>query len=95
MGCLIPLVLDLPPFLVTLAGMFLARGMGFVVQPAVARASTIPFSSKHITENLSIHLTERVSVPFTATCYFAIFVAALFVAHYTGFGRSGHPRAGR
>ena len=32
MGCLIRWF-DLPPFLVTLAGMFFARGMGFVVHP--------------------------------------------------------------
>ena len=46
-----------------------------------------PFFLQHITENLSVHITERVSLPFTATCYLLIFVAALFVAHYTRFGR--------
>ena len=85
MGCLIRWF-ELPPFLVTLAGMFLARGMGFVVHPQ-SLGIEHPFFLKHITEDLSIHLTERVSVPFTATCYLVIFVAALFVAHYTRFGR--------
>jgi galactofuranose transport system permease protein len=46
-----------------------------------------PFFLKHITEDLSIHLTERVSVPFTATCFVVILLAALLVAHYTPFGR--------
>ena len=42
---------------------------------------------KHIMEDLSIHLTERVSVPFTATCFVIILIVALGVAHYTPFGR--------
>jgi ribose/xylose/arabinose/galactoside ABC-type transport system permease subunit len=85
MGCLIRWF-ELPPFLVTLAGMFLVRGMGFVVNPQ-SLGIEHPFFLQHITEDLSIHLTERVSLPFTAICYVVIFVAALFVAHYTRFGR--------
>jgi simple sugar transport system permease protein len=85
MGCLIRWF-ELPPFLVTLAGMFLARGMGFVVHPQ-SLGIEHPFFLKHITEDLSIHLTERVSVPFTATCFVFIFLVALLVAHYTPFGR--------
>ena len=85
MGCLIRWF-ELPPFLVTLAGMFLARGMGFVVHPQ-SLGIEHPFFLKHITEDLSIHLTERVSVPFTATCFVVILLVALLVAHYTPFGR--------
>ena len=85
MGCLIRWF-ELPPFLVTLAGMFLARGMGFVVHPQ-SLGIEHPFFLQHITEDLSIHLTERVSLPFTATCYLVILLVALFVAHYTPFGR--------
>jgi galactofuranose transport system permease protein len=85
MGCLIQWF-ELPPFLVTLAGMFLARGMGFVVHPR-SLGIEHPFFLKHITEDLSIHLTERVSVPFTATCFLVILLAALLVAHDTPFGR--------
>ena len=85
MGCLIQWF-ELPPFLVTLAGMFFARGMGFVVHPQ-SLGIEHPFFLKHITEDLSIHLTERVSVPFTATCFVVILLVALLVAHYTPFGR--------
>ena len=42
MGCLIRWF-ELPPFLVTLAGMFLARGMGFVVHPQSLRHRTSLF----------------------------------------------------
>jgi galactofuranose transport system permease protein len=85
MGCLIQWF-ELPPFLVTLAGMFLARGMGFVVHPQ-SLGIEHPFFLKHITEDLSIHLTQRVSVPFTATCFVVILLLALLVARYSPFGR--------
>ena len=77
---------QLPPFLVTLAGMFLARGLGFVVHPQ-SLGITHPFFLERVTESLAIPLNEDVSVPFTATCYAAIFLVALVVAHYTKFGR--------
>ena len=41
---------ELPPFLVTLAGMFLARGMGFVVYPQ-SLAISHPFFLEKITES--------------------------------------------
>jgi simple sugar transport system permease protein len=85
MGFLIR-VFNLPPFLVTLAGMFLARGLGFVVHPQ-SLGITHPFFLEQVTEGLSIPLNDRISLPFTATCYAAIFLVAVVVAHYTRFGR--------
>ena len=85
MGLLIR-VFQLPPFLVTLAGMFLARGLGFMVQPQ-SLGITHPFFLERITESFAINLNDKVSIPFTATCYVVIFLLALFVAHYTKFGR--------
>lgn len=85
MGLLIR-VFQLPPFLVTLAGMFLARGLGFVIAPQSV-GITHPFFLEKISEGLAIPLNDRVSIPFTATCYVGIFLIALFVAHYTKFGR--------
>lgn len=85
MGVLIR-VYQLPPFLVTLAGMFLARGLGFMVEPQ-SLGITHPFFLETVTEKLAIPLNNRISVPFTATCYIAIFLIAVFVAHYTKFGR--------
>ena len=49
---------------------------------------THSFFLEEITEKLAIPLNDRVSIPFTATCYVGVFVIALFVAHYTKFGRS-------
>ncbi len=85
MGILIQ-AFNLPPFLVTLAGMFLVRGLGFIVHPQ-SLGITHPFFLERITEDLAIPLNDRVSIPFTATCYVAIFFLAFFVAHYTRFGR--------
>jgi len=86
MGVLI-CAFELPPFLVTLAGMFLARGLGFIVHPQ-SLGITHPFFLERVTEGLSITINDRVSIPFTATCYVAVFLVALVVAHYTRFGRT-------
>jgi ribose/xylose/arabinose/galactoside ABC-type transport system permease subunit len=85
MGFLIT-IFEMPPFLVTLAGMFLARGLGFIVHPQ-SLGITHPFFLERVTEGLSIPLNDRVSIPFTATCYVAVFLLALIAAHYTRFGR--------
>jgi ribose/xylose/arabinose/galactoside ABC-type transport system permease subunit len=85
MGFLIQ-TFQLPAFLVTLAGMFLARGLGFVVH-SESLGITHPFFLERVNEGLSIPINDRVSIPFTATCYVGVFVIALFVAHYTRFGR--------
>jgi simple sugar transport system permease protein len=77
---------ELPPFLVTLAGMFLARGLGFMIHPQ-SLSIKHPFFLHFINEKLSIPLDESVRWPFTATCYVVIFVIAVVVAHYTKFGR--------
>ena len=78
---------ELPSFLVTLAGMFLARGLGFIVHPQ-SLGITHPFFLDRVTNGLAIPLNDRVSIPFTATCYIGIFVVALIGAHYTRFGRT-------
>jgi simple sugar transport system permease protein len=85
MGCLIQWF-ELPPFLVTLAGMFFVRGLGFIIHPQSAGIKH-PFFLQFINESLSLPLGARVNWPFTATCYFIAFLAAIVVAHYTKFGR--------
>lgn len=85
MGVLIR-VFELPPFLVTLAGMFLVRGLGFKIH-SQSLGITHPFFLERISEGWSISLNDRVSIPFTATFYIVFFLLALVVAHYTRFGR--------
>jgi simple sugar transport system permease protein len=78
---------ELPSFLVTLAGMFLVRGLGFVICPQ-SLGIKHPFFTQVVNETLSLPLSTRVSWPFTATCCVLIFLAALVVAHHTKFGRN-------
>jgi galactofuranose transport system permease protein len=85
MGCCIRFF-ELPPFLVTLAGMFLARGLGFVVH-SQSLGIQHPFFLETVTTKLSLNLSERVSFPFTASCFVVVLLIAMFFAHYTRFGR--------
>ncbi|HXT10969.1 MAG TPA: galactofuranose ABC transporter, permease protein YjfF [Candidatus Angelobacter sp.] len=86
MGYLIA-AFELPPFLVTLAGLFLFRGMGFMVH-SESLPITHPFFLDTVTDKLAIPLNDRVSIPFTATCYIAVLIIGIFLAHYTRFGRA-------
>lgn len=92
MGFLIS-VFEMPPFLVTLAGMFLARGLGFMINPE-ALAITHPFFLERVTEGLAIPLNDQISISFPATCYVVVFVMALIAAHYTRFGRTIYAMGG-
>lgn len=81
----------LPPFLVTLAGMFLARGTGFLIDLV-----SIPVTSPLADFNTNIHLplNSRVSVPGTMLLYGAVAAAAFVIAHYTRFGRNVYALGG-
>jgi len=72
MGSLIH-TFSLPPFIVTLAGMFLARGLGFVVnQEAIAIR----------------HDVYRILGGLPALVFLAVLAAGIYVAHWTRFGRA-------
>jgi len=77
---------NLPPFLVTLAGMFLMRGLAFVV-----RGESLAIKHSFYSETIrawAIPLAPRVSIPFTAICFIAAVLAATAVCVYTRFGRN-------
>ena len=75
----------LPPFLVTLAGMFLARGIGFLI-----KLESVPIGGALANFNSDIYvpLNARVFVPGTTLLYVAAFAVAFAVAHFTRFGRN-------
>ncbi len=75
----------LPPFLVTLAGQFFARGVGFIVND-ISVAIKHPFYSDTI-RNLAIPLEGKVRLPFTAQCLLLFVIAGTLIAGYTRFGR--------
>jgi galactofuranose transport system permease protein len=84
MGALIH-VFSLPPFLVTLGGMFFLRGVGFVVHPQ-ALAIKHAFYNDTVA-SLVIPLGDRVVLPFTAICFVAVVVVATLFSIFTRFGR--------
>jgi simple sugar transport system permease protein len=77
----------LPAFLVTLAGMFLARGLGFVLS-LESIGYTHPFWSRALEVNLPIVPGQNVVLPLTAMLFLLTLVAGIFVAHFTSFGRN-------
>jgi simple sugar transport system permease protein len=76
---------DLPSFLVTLAGMFFARGVGFVLH---LESIEVTHYFGKISSGLTIPLGGHLTLPSTAVVYFATFLIALWVAHFTKFGRN-------
>ena len=68
----------LPPFLVTLAGMFLARGLGFVIS-----LDAIPIDHPFFRE-----ITGWQTFPATAAVFLAALALAALVGRSTAFGRA-------
>lgn len=77
----------LPPFLVTLAGMFFARGMGFVIK-AKSLGIAHPFYTRMLPDDLAIRLTDRMDLPFSVVCFGALFLVALYLLHLRRLGRN-------
>lgn len=84
-GCLIR-IFDLPPFLVTLGGMFFMRGMAFVVR-GESLAIKHSFYSETI-RDLAIPIAPRISIPFTASCFIVAVIIATYLSAFTRFGRN-------
>ena len=74
-----------PPFIVTLAGMFLLRGLAFVVNLASVPIDD-PFFAR--LSALSIPITEKASLSFNACVLIVAVAAAAVVLGYTRFGRN-------
>jgi simple sugar transport system permease protein len=75
---------ELPPFLVTLAGMFFARGMAFVMSLESLGISH-PFYRSAAT--FGIPLSERATLNAPALIFLVLLAAAAFLLHATRFGR--------
>jgi len=79
MGALIHFM-ALPPFLVTLAGMFLIRGLGFVIS---LESVTIQHPFYEAISDFSLQ-----TFPVVTGLFLVALVAAIYLAHYTRFGRN-------
>jgi simple sugar transport system permease protein len=75
----------LPPFIVTLAGMFLARGLCYVIS-----INSITINNEFYTSVAQYHIPMggRNFISINVIIFFVVVAAAIFVAHYTRFGRT-------
>ena len=75
----------LPPFLVTLGGMFFARGLAYLLS-----LESLPITKYLDAINSRVHIPmgETIDIPATALAFITVFVLALAVAHFTKFGRN-------
>ncbi|HEY2343485.1 MAG TPA: galactofuranose ABC transporter, permease protein YjfF [Chthoniobacteraceae bacterium] len=82
---------DVPAFLVTLGGMFFARGMAFVVTMESVGIKH-PFYSA--IQDLSIPIGPRAWLSSSALIFLVVFAVGVFVAHLTVFGRNVYALGG-
>ncbi len=84
MGYLIQ-TFNLPPFIITLAGLYLARGLCYIIS-----IDTIPITDKFYNDlaifNIKILGENYISVG--AAISLLVFLAGLYIAHFTKFGRT-------
>jgi len=75
----------LQPFIVTLAGMFLARGLCYLIS-----VDSISITNEFYSEvsQLRIPLWEDASLSISAVLAIVVLLAAVFIAHCTPFGRA-------
>ncbi len=81
----------LPPFLVTLAGLFLARGLTFVVSPQSIKIAH-PFYEA--VNSFALPVAANASLPATALIFIGVFLIGLGIAHFTRFGRNVYALGG-
>jgi simple sugar transport system permease protein len=84
MGALIHFY-SLPPFLITLAGMFLARGLALLLREG---SIAIEGHLDPLVSRLTIPLGGTLDLPATAVIFLSLFAVSLVVAHLTAFGRT-------
>ena len=84
-------VFSLPPFLVTLAGLFMGRGLALVISLESIQM-THPWYSALI--GLNMHVGDDTTISLVPLVYVAVVLIAMFVARYTTFGRNVYALGG-
>ena len=82
---------ELPAFLVTLGGMFFARGMAFVLNMQSIGISS-PFYDRVL--EVRLPLGAKAALTATALVFLAVFAIAVLVSHLTTFGRNVYALGG-
>ena len=105
MGLLIT-YLKVQPFIATLAGMWLARGLSYVISDAEVRIHDATYTTLNQTKILIPGLSDPASfrgehptnngdyITYLVVVAMAIFAFGLFVAHFTRFGRTVYAMGG-
>jgi galactofuranose transport system permease protein len=83
--------LKTPPFIITLAGLFLARGVIFILTTQ-SIGITHPFYDQIY--NISIKFPDGGKLSFLAMIFLAVLVGGFIIAHYTEFGRNIYAMGG-
>ena len=78
---------SLPPFLVTLAGMFFIRGCGFIVSEESIGIKNDPVFN-FIQNDLTIKLGKGMNLRFIVIVYLVVLIMAIFFSQRTRAGRS-------
>jgi ribose/xylose/arabinose/galactoside ABC-type transport system permease subunit len=76
---------ELPPFLVTLGGMFFARGIAFVVNQ---ESLGIEHALYQRVADFSIPVAEGAGISAVALAFAAVFLLGVVLMHWTRFGRT-------
>jgi simple sugar transport system permease protein len=84
MGAIIHYV-DIKPFIVTLAGMFFARGLGFIIH---LESISIEHPAYTWLVSLGLPLGGGHTLALTAVIFLAVVAVAIYVTRYTSFGRN-------
>ena len=81
----------LPSFLVTLVGMFLARGLAFLLS-----LNSIPIKHPFFEAlvDFGFQLTRKVWVPSISMLFVVVFVLGVYLSHFTKFGRNAYAIGG-
>ena len=75
----------LPPFLVTLAGMFFARGMAFLVQ---AQSAVVSHPFYDALGDLRLQIGPKAYLPITALLFLLVVLVGIVIARRSRFGRA-------
>jgi simple sugar transport system permease protein len=90
MGVLVQ-VFKIPGFLATLGGLFLGRGLSYVI-----KLESIPLDHPFMSKaaDWRITLVKGFEFPLPACIFIGLFLIALYLAHYTRFGREVYALGG-
>ena len=81
----------MPPFLVTLAGMFFARGMAYVIS-VESISLTHPYYVAM--SEVRLPLFAGISLPLTAIIFIVVVLAGVYLSQFTRFGRNVYALGG-